>query len=336
MNERARLGMLACLMGTVLIACGGGGGGGGGDASSGGASPSPNPGPGPVGNDLRLASGRYDYDANGTDDATDTYTYDAQGRVTQRRYVYTGDGTADRQALYGDKNDTVTLSYADDQRVAVETQVRDDGSGWRFTFSYDASGRVTRTDSDSLGAGGAVIQRASTEYAYNSGRMTLAVMRDGGGSELMRQTIDYDAATGLPTQMRRGPLPLNQHYAYQWNSDATLAQERQDVNGDGVFDQTTDYTYGGGRLVRTAVVFAGLYASQKGYSFLFSYSGAGAPERIDVDLGSDGSVDAIHRPSYQSAACRAVVLPVVFPFVTADGFRSQADANAPNRAYCAP
>jgi hypothetical protein len=166
--------------------------------------------------------------------------------------------------------------------------------------------------------------------------MTLAVMRDGGGTELMRQTIDYDATTGLPTQMTRGPLPLNQRHTYLWNSDATLAQERQDVDGDGVFDRTSDYTYSGARLVRTTVAFAGVYAAQTGYAYLFSYDGAGAPERVDVDLGVNGSIDAIHRSSYQSATCRAIVLPVVFPFVTADGFRSQADANAPNRAYCAP
>lgn len=352
MAQAPRIARLAWALAAISLvaACGGGGGsagvpagstgGGSGGASGGGGGSSGGSGGGAGGGGSgtgpytqRLESSRLDYDNNGTDDATERFVYDAQGRVTERHYVYTGDAMPDRQALYGTTNETAKIEYLDNQRVSHQTVSRDDGSGYRLSLAYDTAGRLSRGDDFILSAGGAFTLTAYTEYSYTAGRMTEAVMRQPNGTEMMRQRISYDPATGLPIEMLRLMQP-NQRYTYAWNADARIVQERLDVNDDGVIEQTTVYAYGNGRLLSSSVTKGGLYAGQPGLTYLFSYDTAGLLERMEVDLGSDGSIDAVHRLKHQAASCTAIVLPVVFPFITATGYASLADANTPNPWYC--
>lgn len=326
----ARTGLTALFVAAAAaqVGCGGGGGGGG--------SPSPAPAPAPAppaAYGQRVATTTLDYDANGTPDATEVYTYDSLGRVSERRYTYTGDGTADRQALFGDQDSTDVLSYdGNTERVASQTTTYADGTGSRYRVTYDGSGRPTRTDSESLAAGGAVTAEGYTLFQYSGDQLTGTSFHLPNGTLGMQQTLAYDPGTGLPVQSHRALTIGAMRTAYEWNGDGSLAAERQDVDDDGTFDQVTLYTYAGGRLQSTVRTMAGLYAGQQGLTYRFVYDGNGRLQRSEVDLGSNGSVDAIHHASFEAGDCRALLVPVVFPLVTENGYASAASFEW--HAYC--
>lgn len=271
-----------------------------------------------------------DLDANGQVDATQALDFDADGRFTRLRYVYTGDGVPDRDTPFGTDNQTVTAQYAAAGRVALWKVLNDDGSGYGARFVYDGDGRATTSDSLEFAPGGAESVAAVTTYTWNGARMVESVMRLPNGTELLRQTLQHDAAD-RPVQLQRAMLPV-QRIAYAWNADGTLASESQDLNDNGTADQLTTLTYAGGRLQTSARVMADLYGRQPGRTYRFGYDAGGQLATIELDLGSDGSVDARFTATMQAATCRSFDLPIVLPLITEQGYGSHPQARW--RAYC--
>jgi hypothetical protein len=309
----------------ALAACGGGGGGGGDDDDDVVVGGDEDPAFG-----HRLVSLSLDLDANAQVDATQTLSYDADGRFIRMRYVYTGDGTPDRDTVFGTDNQTVTAEYAGAGRVSLWKVLNDDGSGYGARFTYDGDGRATSSDSLEYAPGGAESVAAVTTFTWNGARMVESVMRLPDGTELLRQTLQHDAAD-RPIELQRAMQPV-QRIAYTWNADGTLASESQELNGNAAADQVTTLTYANGRLQSTARTMADLYAGQAGRTYRFSYDAGGQLAATEVDIGSDGSVDARYTATMQAAACRSFDLPIVIPLVTEQGYGSHPQTRW--RAFC--
>lgn len=321
---------LLLLFSTIFTACGGGPDP---DEPPPAPVPAPAPAPAPASN-ARAAGSSFDYDANGVADAHDELSYDTQGRLVRRRYVYTGDGTPDRDALHGTQNETDENTYDTQGRLESSTTTRADGSSSHFALQYGSDGTLARMDITARAANGNVLAQQHELYSYTGGRMTESVLYQGG-TALMRRTLSYDA-NGRPASADRvnpaNPALFNTRTVYEWNTDGSLAVERYDMNRDGVDEEVTTFSHDAGRLVQTVRVMGGRYAGQPGVTYAFSYDGARL-QRVDTDLGSNGGVDARHHASFESGVCRTIVFPMMVPLVTETGHQSSATGEV---SYCAP
>lgn len=329
---------LALLFTSALSACGGGGGDPAGtppapaSPPASGPAPAPAPAPAPVAN-TRAATGSFDYDANGVIDAREELSYNAQGRLTLRRYVYIGDGTRDLEALYGTESQTEENRYDAQNRLETNIITYADGRTNRFVLQYAADGTLARMDNSSLATDGSPVSQGHQLYTYVGGRLAEST-RYQDGVAVMHQTLRYDT-NGRPaiSDMTNpvNPAVFNTRSEFEWNADGTLAVSRLDINRDGVQEQVTTYTYNAGRLARSVRVTGGRYAGQPGVTYTFSRDGAGV-EHVDTDIGSNGSVEARHSVTFEAGVCRPIRLPMMIPLITATGHNASATGDV---SFCA-
>lgn len=285
----------ALLLTTVLLT----GCGGGGDDGDDGGDP-------PDGNNSRHASISYDLDNNGVADAQSTLRYDSAGRVAELRYVYTGDGTADR--FDGRGQDSVTEAYAFDGqgRLASFTNTAAEGSS-RFTFVYGSGAQPTRAD---VTAGGMTGQR---NYSFSSAGLMTRVELVLQGQVLGDSSFDYDAQgrRTLATETTAG-ADAAASTRYTWNSDGTLAAVDRDIDADGTHVRY-EMSYQNGLQTGTRKLVAG----QLLYLVRFSYDTQNRLARAVFDMGGDGSDDASMTLTWETGACQSAVLPEFDPLTDA-------------------
>jgi YD repeat-containing protein len=344
-SRAARLSRLGCAFAcATLVACGGGGGSDGtptsGPAPAPAPSPSPAPAPSPAPSPAPAPAARqlqridYDYDGNGTTDASEAFSFDAQGRLTERRYTYTGDGTADIEAPLGDMNYVETIQYdGASNRARVLDVTFADASGYSLTYTYDGSGRLTRFDTAQRAAGGAAQPGVFTTLSYTGSDPTTISTFQTSGAEILRETLTYDGSGRPLTAVRSSGGTVIRRNAYEWNADSTLARETTDTNNDGVDERDARFEYSSGRLTRMRQTFAGSQSSQAPREFTFSYDGSGGLSTTALDIGVNGSSEMRTQVLFSSGPCQLVVLPVAFPSITHDGYSSSARQEW---NFCAP
>lgn len=280
--------------------------------------------------DQRIVRGAFDYDANGIADATEEFAYDSQGRQIQRRYVYSDDGVRDLDTSDERVNQVQDSTYDSAGNLLTNLTTRADGSTSRAMLQYGTDGLLNRMEVEVRDGGGALLSQEYFLYTYTGGRLTEMVVQLDSGLPAMRQTLSY-GLDGLPavatTKSLIGPVGPDSRTEYEWNSDKTIRAKRMDVDGDGVFEEVFSYDYVAGRLTRSEKKMGGRYASLPGAAtYNFAYDTVGRLERIDVDLGSNGSIDATNAVNFAAGACRTYKMPMLVPLVTATGHGSSADA----------
>lgn len=301
----------------LTVACGGGGGGDG-TGGSGGAGGGGGGGPA---TGTRQASLSYDFDNNGVADAVTTLIYDAEGRPTERRYVYSGDGTADRFDPFDDQGGPVVDRFTYDAQSRLQSW---DAGGLVFSYTYGVDGLATRVDATSP------VGRAAAEFIY-SGNLRTQALRTLEGNLVATDIYEYD---GQGRRVLTGELnpdgTVFEDTRYAWDGNGRLTSADVAFDADSNGPSRYVMAYAGGLQVSTIKT----YGNQPGYSVAFSHDTGGRLLRIEFDLGSNGSVDAVWTMTWESGPCRPVRLPDFDPLMDSiSGYGSSSDGTVSN---CGP
>ena len=317
-----RVVLLAALVGTIS-ACGGGGGGSNGvDAPDDGV----NTPPPPSGNNImRPTVIEYDYDNNGTTDATSTLSYDDNGRVTREEYVNNGDGMPDAFDLYdGAPQFTYDFAYDNEGRL-LSNKRTSSVSTVEFVHNYDANGNVIRIDvsntSSILG-----INRTYMVYSYNGNQaqqFDIYLTRDD--TLLLTESFAYDMQGRVVQDMGISPVGgMGYERRYTWDAQGRLDFHEHDGNGDGIYEITYDYIFNdtSGKLEQRTNTHSSRPdpADFDNFTEFFSYDANGQIETIEYDNNNDGSMDAVARVTQrESGLCTAVYFPLLSKQAGHDG-----------------
>ena len=178
-----------------------------------------------------MSQTNFDDDNDGTTDRSESYTYDANDRVSQASFDDDNDGTTDRSESYTyDANDRVSQTRFDDDV---------DGTADRSeSYTYDESGTLVRTDFDD-GADGTTDR--SESYVYNSrGRLSQVEFDDDGdGTTDRSEAYEYN----LSGRLSRSD--------FDDDNDGNIDRAEFDDNADGTTDRSEAYFYTNGRRTRT-------------------------------------------------------------------------------------
>jgi len=280
----------------------------------------------------------YDYDNNGTPDATATITYDAQGRVVMDEYLYTDDGTPDLFVLIRENQVTTEITYDANGRVDWHYRVDDDDGGAEFTYTYDpATGRLARADVVTTDLAGNVTSEVYFLYSYVGNQLTRSDGHLLANDMLLSSSLyTYDgngrlyedtgvAFNGTTQFVRR----------YNWDASGRLDLYEFDGNGDGVFEATYDYVFDAttGRLAQRINSNTSSFAQPyDNYTETFTYDNTGLIEMVEYDQSHDGSIDAVAvAGDHENASCMATYIPFLIPSVGQDGIPS---SNVGDFAWC--
>ncbi len=316
-NITAKLVTFSILAG-ILSACGGGGGGGNGNN---------NPGPGgntppPTNTIMRPVVIEFDYDNNGTVDATSTLSYDAQGRLTLEEYVNTGDGTPDQFDLYDHPQVTNEYSYNADGRLLVHKRIVPDNTV-EYTHQYDAAGNVTRIDVVTTSIIGTVNTYMLFTYNGNQAQQ-FDIYLTSDDSLLLTEQYSYDMQGRVTQDM--GIFPAGgAGYVRQFTWDAENRLDLYEFDGDanGDFEISYDYVFNAqGKLsqrVNTNTVQPDP-AEFDNFTEFFTYNADNQIDIVEYDNNNDGSLDATARIAQrESGPCTAVYLPLLSTKAGQDG-----------------
>lgn len=211
----------------------------------------------------RLALKETDSDTDGVIDTAEAYHYafDGLGRLAQMETDVSVDATIDRRKTY---------DYDALGRLWQTTEDTDmDGLANRTdTFIYDSLGRRSHWEMDTTGDG---VPNSIYTYLYDaSGTLT--------GLVLDR----FDTSGNITSSLL---------FSYEYMSTGKLGRIHVDLTADGVWDNTTTYVYDtAGRVAEVLSDLGrdGVDDSLTGYVYNPS---TGALEKIEIDLGVDGSID---------------------------------------------
>ena len=298
----------------VLLASGCGGGGSGGNNNNGNGG-NPPPGGGSTGTG-RIAQLFYDFDNNGVFEGVAIISYDADGRIISDIYTYTDDGTPDTDfKTFGvspsgfrkeDRDTSWTFEYNADG--LLETWTWDIGGGEflnTIDYSYNASMHVANTSS--LIQTNGMSNTLTTIHSYTGTNLdqvqtsvdgtlmsTLDLSYDGNGllsSDL--QTIDATAS-----QLRRD---------YTWRADGQIdAMETTDPDPGRDYETSDNFIYDADdRLVTHQNI---LNDPADNYSFHFKYDSNNLVSDTEIDMNSDGSIEAIVRAVWEDGPCESVYI----------------------------
>ncbi|HHJ16662.1 MAG TPA: hypothetical protein ENJ80_08200 [Gammaproteobacteria bacterium] len=295
--------------------------GGGGSTGSGG-----NAGAAAFAN--RVTRVDYDYDNNGTVDATDAISYDANGRVNLTTYLYSDDGTPDilnlrdsgtieeSNSFAYDSDGNVTSFVVDRQWVRIETN-----------SSYDAAGLLTRVDFQLFNSAGAQTTSLFWTFSY-TGQQLDTVNSFIGPGNLLANTLDFTyAANGLLETSVLASDSLNATTTFTWRPDGQL--DTLDTQSDNGASSTAALVYDAAGLQQTRIWrnagqgFGYSEILERNYIRSVSYDAQNRPSTVSYDQDSDGSVDATVTFTWETAPCIPATLwaPNGFPNFVRDAAR---------------
>jgi len=320
------LSLAACLDGGDGVSNASGNGAQSGTSSGGSAGPGGSAGGAGFSN--RITRVDYDYDNNGVIDATDTISYDADGRVSLASYGYNDDGTPDILNLRDasvvqetntftyDSDGNVTLFVVDRQFQRIESSAR-----------YDTSGLLTRQDFQILDGSGAQTTALYWDFSYTGQRLDQVDSFFGSGATpATTLVLSYDA-NGLPSTSRITGGTLDATTTFSWRADGQLdSLDTQSGNGD---SSSVIIAYDAQGLQQTQTwsnVGQGFGFSEitgRNYIRSITYDAQNRPLVVSYDQDADGSIDATVTRSWESAPCIPAILwaPNGFPNFIRDAAR---------------
>jgi len=270
----------------------------------------------------------YDYDNNGTTDATDTIAYDANGRVNLATYLYNDDGTADILNLRdtGTVQETNSFSYDSNGNLIIFIIDRL-FQRIEVNVTYDNTGLLTRQDFQVLNSSGGQTTAISWNFAYSGQQLNeVDGFFNSNATPTSTQSFSYDS-TGLPASSRFFAGSIATTTTFNWRSDGQLNNlDSQSDNGD---SSSVVLTYDAQGLQQSQTWLnngQGFNLSEitgKNYIRSIVYDVQNRPLVISYDQDSNGSVDATVTLTWESAVCIPATLwaPNAFPNFVRDTTR---------------
>ncbi len=261
----------------------------------------------------RLTRVVYDFDANGVADADSNLVYDPAGRVVSSDYTYFGDGTPD-------------LFNTVDDEISQEDSL----------FGYDASGRLTsgnvdrgfelfETETFFVGdrfdqvflverdGSGGVVNDVRFDFGYTGGNLTEVLNRDNTDESLIFTLgISYDAE-GLPQQSDLLSLGVDFSNIFTVDDGGNVTAIDSSAGAFGSGSATMTYLPApSGQLEHEVWTETGtigsLFSEFPGFDYrkTYAYDGNDLRTHAEVDIGDDGSVEAIVTFEWLAASCNPV------------------------------
>ncbi len=274
----------------------------------------------------RLTSIDYDYDNNGTVDATSVLSYDAAGVPTGFTYDYVGDGTPDLFVTEDDEAQSEIATYLFDASGLLTDYSLDRTNMSMTTESFDivqtfTAGQITRSDSDSNVEG--LVSSTYSTFSYVGSDLDTVVERRTS-DDALQLTLTYAyGGDSLPDVVTlsspgAGGFPgLDIVTTYTWRGDG----QADDVSSVWTQGMTTigggsgDYVYDaqGRRIaeVFTVDMSQGAFPAEffgLEYRKTIHYDALGLPDREEVDVGDDGSVEATRTATWEAGPCTPVFI----------------------------
>ncbi len=241
------------------------------------------------------ASVNDDDDANGVQDYSATYTYDAAGHLLTESIDQYGDGSPNKINTHsydanGDKltynsdsngdgnaNESNTYTYnASRQKLTYSRDSDGDGDGtpYLYTYTYDATGNMVTNTTDTTNDG---IANASTTYTYDDKHNVLNYTnKDGDGITVYIRTYTYDANGNQLTNSTDSNADGNPNsvstYTYDENGNKLTTSE--DYNGNGNPDRiyTESFDANGNQLLYSTD-FDGDGSTDSAYIYTYNTNG---------------------------------------------------------------
>lgn len=263
----------------------------------------------------RLTTVLYDYDNNGTTDATSTFTYDANGRATTTSYVYTGDGTPDLFVTEDDdaaQEDGTITHNANDlvDSVSVDRQLMVSGTEEFDTALTFTGGVLTRVDSDSVFQGGT--NATFTSLSYVGGQLDQIEERNDSDNSLVFEQSYMYGGNNLPSVVTFDSAGIDAVTNFTWRSDGQVddVSSTSTFGGNPLGSGAGDYVYdAGGFLQSEAWSFTGsvgsFFAEFQGaaYRKTYSYDAQQLKTLEQIDIGDNGSVEATRTYVWTAGSC---------------------------------
>ncbi|MFK7887552.1 MAG: hypothetical protein AB8G16_11885 [Gammaproteobacteria bacterium] len=297
------------------------------------------PGPGattPQGFGQRPILADFDFDTNGSSDATSQISYDGDGNVTQQIFTLIDDGTPDDFNPISDAGFTANYTYTDG-RLTQFTQDNDtDGNDFQSDYTYNADGTLDTATTLVFDAGGTTISTLLINFVYANGLRIRDDWSVPGFGLVLTATHTYDA-DGLIEQsdwVNAGGAPGGQQYLFSWNAEGKLVQRATDFQRDGIFDEILNITHAGGVPVLRELL-GSPNTTPANYTETPTYGGNGRLEQVDYDANIDGSVDAVATAVWEDGPCKKFFLPTLIPTNNA-GSDGDPDSASGDVLFCGP
>ena len=276
------------IVGLSLAGCGGGGSGS--TVGTGGGSST----------NARVARMLYDFDNNGTPEGVRVATYDAAGRIVQETYTYTDDGTPDAdfrtfclvciEGIDDTISGTVTYTYDAQGQLSTISSQPAGGTATVWSYTRGTDGRVLRVD---FGA-------ANLDLTYGGDRLT-GVTLSSGGTLIQTYALTYDSTDRVNTDtIVRSGNPTPDVWQYSWNAQGFVSQI--EATSGPTFHQRVTFTVdsAGQPVSRVQDDLTGT----DDYTWNYFH---GSNRRMEVDLGNNGSVDAVVHIESETGPCLPVI-----------------------------
>jgi len=299
---------------TLVIACGSGGSG---DNTDTGGNNSGNSGSGGGSTTAsRPARIHYDFDNNGIFEGLREFSYDSSGRVSMERYTYTDDGTTDvdlktftlANSLVNSDAVPESTDYSYSVDGLLETEVISGPSGRETTnYTYRDDKLVSSVHSVIEDNTGAVTADISTPLTYTDTRLDSFSINIAGQSEpFLRYDFNYGNTGLLDSVIQTMLSGIQVLQNFSWRPDGKIDLITYEfLNSQEGIIQTVDYEYdSAGKLIARTTISDDPDEQSR---LIFSYDNNNRMTGMEVDLGSDGSVEAKLSMEWESGPCLPVM-----------------------------
>lgn len=261
----------------------------------------------------RLTGVAYDFDNNGTPDATTTITYDASGHPIDVVYTYTDDGTPDAFNTEDDDaaSETTVLGYdandrlitSDFDRVLMPSGSESEDTTYTFT-----GGELTRFDTTGILNG--VASAFYGDLTYVSGSLSSLAVRDASDDSIVLLHSYTNGSNGLPEAISF-IAGVSTDMTLSWRPDGQLDDLSATTTFAGsTFTGTADYLYAANGQIEaeawtSSPGFGAPYAEFAGrtYRKTYSYDAQLLKTLEQIDIGYDGSVEATRTFTWTAGPC---------------------------------
>nr|WP_168710990.1 hypothetical protein [Ningiella ruwaisensis] len=297
--------------------------------------PPPDPPPSPAPTSSRLKNIEYDFDNNGVFEGLLTLEYDDSGRIAGAIYTYTDDGTEDAKfesfslASFtpGDESTEHEEFYeVDDENRVTEYRIVSEGGNpvSVFAASYSADFILDSADTSfsNTGISPAIVLNLSTSFDYTSGRLDGWEQTDNADGTVFDSLSFTYLADGRLGSMLNGDGDITE---LSWTGENRIAKQ-ETTSDDGEFLGMVEYRYEEGLLVQEAheiIPLPGRTFTR--YDFIYTYDDTDRIAQQNVDLGADGSIEAVVLFEMEEAPCVQMVFWInnlIDPFLAFDAEKS--------------
>lgn len=256
---------------------------------------------------LRL---NYDLDNNGIIDSVRSFNYDSDGRIVAEDYVYSGDGTPDTNfgsfSIDGPAyNQSVTYSYNSAGLLNVWSTTQQ-GSRTDMVYDYGADALTDQLALDTYNSSGALIDHSVFNLSYTAGSLTGWEFRLGDNTLIQSNALTYSISTQVQSDLLTQTLGGAQSL-FEYTTSATgkidLIHTSNPESGSTFFNDV-DFVYDTADRLVSRVTTSSKTADN--YRWNYAYDSNDELTTKQIDLASNGTIEATITAEWEDGACRTV------------------------------